>query len=88
MKEHGEDWDDRPVCRTIFFTLSGNSLQADSKNDMLMLLMIKTQKVGMSLDGLARRLLFVNFAGIFSASMASDHILSPPYDAILNIACQ
>jgi len=60
----------------------------DSQNDMLMLLMSKTQKVGMSLDGLARRLLFVNFAGTFSASMASDHISSPPYDAILNIACQ
>ena len=50
----------------------------DSQNDMLMLLMSKTREVGMSLEGLARRLLLVNFAGIHATSMVSVDIPFPP----------
>ena len=76
MEEYGEDWDDRPVCRATFM-VSGISLNG-SQNDMLMSLMSKTKEVGMSLEGLARRLLLVNFSGIHATSMASDDIPSPP----------
>ena len=51
---------------------------ADSQNDMLMSLMSKTQEVGMSLKGLATRLLVVNFSSIHATSMASDVISFPP----------
>lgn len=50
----------------------------DSQNDMLMSLMSKTQEVGMSLKGLASRLLLINFSSIHATSMASDGISSLP----------
>ncbi len=50
---------------------------ADPQNDMLMWFMNETQKVNMSVEGLARRMLLTNFAAIHSTSSASDGILSP-----------
>ena len=50
----------------------------DSQNDLLMSLMSKTQKAGISLEGLAVRLLVVNFSAIHATSMVSDAIWSPP----------
>ncbi len=49
---------------------------ADPQNDMLMWFMNETQKVNMSVEGLARRMLLTNFAAIHSTSSASDGILS------------
>ena len=51
---------------------------ADSQNDLLMWLMTEAKGVERSLEGVARRLLFVNFAAIHSTSTASDNILSLP----------
>ncbi len=50
---------------------------ADPQNDMLMWFMSETQKVNMSVEGLARRMLVTNFAAIHTTSSASDGILSP-----------
>ena len=51
---------------------------ADSQNDMLMWLMSEAKGVERSVEGLARRLLLVNFAAIHSTSLVSDHILWSP----------
>jgi hypothetical protein len=50
----------------------------DSQNDMLMWLMSEAKGVERSVDGVARRLLFINFASIHTTSLASDDILFPP----------
>ena len=60
---------------------------ADPQNDMLMWLMSETQKVDMSVEGLARRMLLTNFTSIPSTSSASDGILSQ-YGAILIAVCR
>jgi len=52
---------------------------ADPQNDMLMWLMSETQKVDISVESLARRMLLTNFAAIHSTSSASDGISSPHY---------
>ncbi len=75
MEEYGEDWDDKPVCHTIF-PISNHT--ADPQNDMLMWLMSETQKADMSVESLARRMLLVNTAAIHTTSSASDGIPSPP----------
>ncbi len=49
---------------------------ADSQNDMLMWLMNETQKVDMSVESLARRMLLTNFGAIHTTSSASDGIPS------------
>ncbi len=77
MEEYGEDWDDKPVCRTIV---------SDPQNDMLMWLMSEAKGVERSLEGVARRLLLINFVSISSTSLASHDHLSPP-DAIILIEC-
>jgi hypothetical protein len=51
---------------------------ADSQNDVLMWLMSEAKGVERSVEGLARRLLLVNFAAVHSASLASDDIPPPP----------
>ena len=73
MEEYGEDWDDKPVCQ--FISDISNHYMADSQNDMLMWLMSEAKGVERSVEGLARRLLLVNFAAIHSTSLVSDHIL-------------
>jgi hypothetical protein len=75
MEEYGEDWDDKPVCQTIVPGISHHT--ADSQNDMLMWLMSEAKGAERSAEGLARRLLFINFASIHSTYLASDGILSP-----------
>ncbi len=50
---------------------------ADPQNDMLMWLMSETQKVDMSVESLARRMLLMNFVAIHTTSLASDGIPSP-----------
>jgi hypothetical protein len=54
----------------------GSHYTADSQNDMLMWLMSDAKGVERSLEGVARRLLLINFAAIHSTSLASDDILS------------
>jgi hypothetical protein len=46
----------------------------DSQNDMLMWLISETREVNMPVEGLARRLLLANLAGLHSTSSASDEI--------------
>jgi hypothetical protein len=68
MEEYGEDWDDKPVCRTIF---SERVISYDTdytQNDLLMWLMSEAKGVERSLEGVARRLLMINLAAIYSTS--------------------
>jgi hypothetical protein len=76
MEEFGEDWDDKPVCQTSYLVLL--SLHDSSQNDMLMWLMSEAKGVEKSLEGVARRLLAVNFAAIHTTSQVSAMILVPP----------
>lgn len=48
----------------------------DSQNDLLMWLISDTREVKMNVEGLARRLLLANLAGLHSTSSASDDIPS------------
>ena len=52
----------------------------ESQNDMLMWLMSEAKGVERSIEGLARRLLTVNFAAIHTTSQASDDTFTS-YDA-------
>ena len=76
MEEYGEDWDDKPVCHTMITSMSRST--AGLQNDMLMWLMSEAKGVERSVEGLARRMLLVNFVSISSTSLASDDIPSPP----------
>jgi hypothetical protein len=49
---------------------------ADLQNDMLMWLVTEAKGVERSIEGIARRLLVVNFAGIHLTSMASVDVPS------------
>ena len=49
----------------------------DLQNDLLMWLMTEAKGVERSLEGVARRLLFINFS-VHTTSSASDNISSPP----------
>jgi hypothetical protein len=76
MEEYGEDWDDKPVCQTV--CLVSPDYTADSQNDVLMWYMNEARGVERSVEGVARRLLLLNFASIHTTSMASDEsFLSP-----------
>src|SRR5712671_5408441 len=50
----------------------------DPQNDMLMWLMNEAKGVERSPEGLARRLLLINFAAIHTTSLASRGLQSPP----------
>jgi hypothetical protein len=50
----------------------------DRQNDMLMWLMSEAKGVERSVEGVARRLLLVNFAAIHSTTLASHDLQSPP----------
>jgi hypothetical protein len=50
----------------------------DPQNDMLMWFMSEAKGVERSVEGVARRLLLVNFASIHSTSVASHRLHSPP----------
>jgi hypothetical protein len=70
MEEFGEDWVDKPVCWSAL--LHANVIVNESgQNDMLMWLMSEAKGVERSLEGLARRLLVVNFAAIHTTSNVS-----------------
>jgi hypothetical protein len=60
----------RPLYRVFHYT-------ADSQNDMLMWLMSEAKGVERSLEGVARRLLAINFVAIHTTSLASGDIPSP-----------
>jgi hypothetical protein len=70
MEEFGEDWDDKPVCRSAPLDVVVIT-NARVQNDMLMWLMSEAKGVERSLEGLARRLLVVNFAAIHTTSNVS-----------------
>ena len=68
------------ICRfvTPFSRYLVSHYTADPQNDILMWFMSETQKVDMSVESLARRMLLTNFGAIHTTSSASDGILSPP----------
>ena len=61
---------------TLFSRYPVSHYITDPQNDMLMWLMSDAQRVDMSIESLARRILLTNFAAIHSTSSASDGI--PP----------
>jgi len=69
MDELGETWEDAPVRSPVPIEIccpwSGNWKQ----NDMLMWLMSEAKGVEKSLEGLARRLLLLNFVAIHTTSL-------------------
>jgi len=75
MEEFGEDWD-MPVCVPIL-PWSFSHYCMELQNDMLTWLMSEAKGVEKSLEGLARRLLVVNFAAIHTTSQASNYTLLP-----------
>jgi len=75
MEEFGEDWD-MPVCEPIL-PWSFSHYCVELQNDMLMWLMSEAKGMERSVEGLARRLLVVNFAAIHTTSQASNYILLP-----------
>ena len=74
MEEFGEDWDDKPVRRSASLN-AYVPINAEIQNDMLMWLMSEAKGVERSLEGVARRLLVVNFAAIHSTSGVSHTYL-------------
>ena len=75
MEEFGEDWD-MPVCvPTLPWSFSHYGVEL--QNDMLMWLMRGGEGVERSVEGLARRLLLVNFTAVHTTSQASDNTLIP-----------
>ena len=75
MEEFGEDWD-MPVCVPILpWPFSHHCVEL--QNDMLMWLMSEAKGMERSVEGLARRLLIVNFAAIHTTSQASNYTLLP-----------
>jgi hypothetical protein len=60
---------------SLYFNISFHP--NDSQNDMLMWLMSEAKGVERSTEGLARRLLAINFASIHTTSLASVDIPSP-----------
>ena len=75
IEEFGEDWDDKPVRRSASLNVNV-IINAGKQNDMLMWLLSESKGVERSLEGVARRLLVVNFAGIHSTSNVSCANLS------------
>lgn len=65
--ELGEAWDDAPV-RISISTEALVLHEAKTQNDMLMWLMSEAKGVEKSLDGLARRMLFLDLVSIHSTS--------------------
>ena len=78
MEEFGEDWDDKPVRRSTSFDASV-IINLEGQNDMLMWLMSESKGVERSLEGVARRLLTVNFASIDTTSHVSRTNFSIDY---------
>ena len=70
MEEFGDDWDDKPVRQSTLLNVNVIII-ARIQNDMLMWLMNESKGVERSLEGLARRMLLVNFAAIHTTSNVS-----------------
>ena len=74
MEEFGENWDDKPVRRSASLNVPV-IINARVQNDMLMWLMSEAKGVERSLEGLARRMLVVNFAAVHTTSLVSHRDL-------------
>ena len=66
----------RFVGPLLWYFLYSNHM-AGLQNDMLMWLMTEAKGVEKSIEGIARRMLVTNFAGIHATSLASVNIPSP-----------
>jgi hypothetical protein len=75
MDELGETWEDAPVRDPDFVYVSVVH-EVHEQNDMLMWLMKEAKGVERSLEGLARRLLLLNFASIHSTSLVRGCLLN------------
>jgi hypothetical protein len=80
--EFSEDWDDKPVCQSALPHVNV-IIDARVQNDMLMWLMSEAKGVERSLEGLARRLLVVNFAAVHTTSNVSHGDLLMSYSLIV-----
>jgi len=67
----------RPMVEERFAKMEESGEDWDMPNDMLMWLMSEAKGVERSVEGLARRLLVVNFAAIHTTSQASNYTLLP-----------
>jgi hypothetical protein len=74
MKELGEAWDDVPVRIPILTEVSFVH-EIEIQNDMLMWLMSEAKGVEKSLDGLARRMVFMNLPSIHTTSRVRSRIV-------------
>jgi hypothetical protein len=78
MEAFGENWDDAPV-RQVFLSELVSIHATRVQNDMLMMLMKEAKGVERSLEGLARRLIAVNFSSIFTTSLVGSITSSEPH---------
>ena len=83
MKELGEAWNDVPV--RIPISIEGSIVHGVKvQNDMLMWLMSEAKGVERSLDGLARRMLFIYLTSIHSTSrVRSRTVQLKEFDSIV-----
>lgn len=83
MKELGEAWNDVPV--RIPISIGGSIVHGVKvQNDMLMWLMSEAKGVERSLDGLARRMLFIYLTSIHSTSrVRSRTVQLKEFDSIV-----
>ena len=73
MEELGDAWNDAPVRQFVSFDILF-SHAAGAQNDMLMWLISEAKGVEKSVEGLARRMLLINFASIYTTSLVSGII--------------
>ena len=78
MEEFGDDWDDKPVRQSTLLNVNF-VIYARVQNDMLMWLISEAKGVERSLEGIARRLLLVNFAAVHTTSLVSHRDLLMSY---------
>jgi hypothetical protein len=78
IEELGEAWDDAPV-RIPISTEAFILYEVEIQNDMLMWLMREAGGVEKSLDGLARRMLFLYLASIHSTSRVRRRTVHPKW---------
>jgi hypothetical protein len=74
MDKLGKTWEDAPVRNSVPIEISILH-EIGKQDDMLMWLMSEAKGVERSLEGLARRLLFLNFASIHTTGLVSTAFL-------------
>jgi len=82
IEELGETWDEAPVCPAGLLSISSFVIHTKGlQNDMIMWLINEAKGVEKSLDGLARRMLMINFASI----QTTAYVSTPPTHLFLSL---